>query len=317
VTPFLSVVVPVYNEEDNVTPLCEAIRCALADWPRPWEVVFVDDGSRDRTPERLLEEARGDRRLRVVRLRRNSGQTAAMAEGFARARGQVIVSMDGDLQNDPRDILMLVAKIEEGWDVVCGWRKDRKDKWLSRKLPSRIANRIIAWMTEVPIHDNGCSLKAYRAEVIRSLRLYSDMHRFLPALLSMTGARIAEVVVRHHPRVHGASKYGISRTFKVLADMVTIKMLAQFGSRPGAWFAALSLPWIVLGTIATLRWILTVREASPSIVLPSVAQVFFYLAGHFLALSVFGELCLARADRRFLKRLIEVLAAPVREASPK
>jgi len=311
--PDVSVVVPLYNEEDNVRPICRAMREALAGWHRSWEAVFVDDGSRDRTVEILLAEARGDPRLRVLRLRRNAGQTAAMAEGFAHAAGRVIVSMDGDLQNDPRDIPTLVGKIEEGFDMVCGWRKDRKDRFLSRKLPSRIANRLIAAMTGVPIHDNGCSLKAYRAEVIRALRLYSDMHRFLPALSSMAGARITEVVVRHHPRIHGSSKYGISRTFKVLADMLTVKMLTQFAARPGLWFAALSVPWMTLGALSALVWMARLRNPAiePSIVLPSLSVLFFYLAGHFIVLSVFSELCIARADRKFLKRLVEVLAYPV------
>jgi hypothetical protein len=313
--PDVSIVIPLYNEEANVGPLCAAVREALLDWPRTWEAVLVDDGSRDGTRDLLTEERRRDRRFRLLFLRRNSGQTAAMATGFAHSRGRIIVSMDGDLQNDPRDIPLLVGRIESGWDVVCGWRRDRKDKWLSRKLPSKIANRIIAWMTGVPIHDNGCSLKAYRADVIRALRLYSDMHRFLPALSSMTGARIDEVVVRHHPRVHGASKYGISRTFKVLADMVTIKMITQFGSQPSAWFARLAVPWVVLGSVATAAWIWQLRgpAGAGTIVFPSVAAMFFYLAGHLLVLSVFGELVLAGSDKSFLSRLAAVLAAPVAE----
>lgn len=313
--PDVSIVIPLYNEEANVEPLCAAIREALRDWPRTWEAVLVDDGSRDGTRDLLVGERRRDRRFRLVFLRRNSGQTAAMATGFAHAKGRIIVSMDGDLQNDPRDIPLLVERVESGWDVVCGWRKDRKDKWLSRKLPSKIANRIIAWMTGVPIHDNGCSLKAYRAEVIRSLRLYSDMHRFLPALSSMTGARIDEVVVRHHPRIHGESKYGISRTFKVLADMVTIKMITQFGSRPSAWFGRLALPWLVLGSVAAAAWLWQLRgpAGAGTIVFPSIAAMFFYLAGHLLALSVFGELVLAGSDKAFLSRLAAVLAAPVAE----
>ncbi len=316
--PDVSIVVPLYNEEANVQPLCNAIREALRDWQRSWEAVLVDDGSRDRTRELSIDERRRDRRFRVVVLRRNSGQTAAMATGFAHSRGRIIVSMDGDLQNDPRDIPILVERVEAGWDVVCGWRKDRKDKWFSRKLPSRIANRIIAWMTGVPIHDNGCSLKAYRADVIRSLRLYSDMHRFLPALSSMTGARIDEVVVRHHPRIHGESKYGISRTFKVLADMVTIKMVTQFASRPSVWFGRLAVPWLVLGGGAVAAWLWQLRgpAGAGTIVFPSVAAMFFYLAGHLLALSVFGELVLARSDTAFLSRLATVLAVPVGESGP-
>ena len=315
-TPEISIVVPLYNEEDNVVPLCAAIREALEGWNRSWEAVLVDDGSRDATRELLRQELARDSRFRIIFLRRNSGQTAAMGTGFARSRGRIIVSMDGDLQNDPKDIPLVVERIDAGWDVVCGWRKDRKDKWLSRKFPSKIANKIIAWMTGVPIHDNGCSLKAYRSEVIRSIRLYSDMHRFLPALSSMTGARINEVVVRHHARQHGQSKYGISRTFKVLADMVTIKMVTQFGARPAVWFGALSLPAIALGIATVIAWLAMLEPggARSTIVLPSIAAILFYLAGHLLALSVFGELLLARADRSFLRRFAEVLTVPVRDA---
>lgn len=303
-------VVPLYNEEDNVSPLCRSVREALADWPGIWEMVIVDDGSRDQTVARLTQEARDDPRIRIVVLQRNAGQTLAMATGFARARGRVIVSMDGDLQNDPRDIPMLLSRIESGFDVVCGWRKDRQDPWLSRKLPSRIANAIISRLTGIPIHDNGCSLKAYRAEVIRSLNLYSEMHRFLPALSSMTGARIDEVVVRHHARRFGTSKYGISRTFKVVGDMVTIKMLTQFATRPGEWFARLSLPWLLLGLVSGVLWLGHLSFGrSPSIVFPGVAVLFLYLSAHFLSLSVLSEMLLAHADRRDLRRLIEVLSA--------
>lgn len=308
----VSVVVPLFNEEESVVPLCGAIRMALEGWSCSWEAVMVDDGSTDATRRLLREEVRRDRRFRSLFLKRNSGQTIAMATGFLASRGRIVVSMDGDLQNDPRDIPMMVERIEAGWDVVCGWRKDRKDKWLSRKLPSKIANRIIAWMTGVPIHDNGCSLKAYRSEVIQSLRLYSDMHRFLPALSSMTGARITEVVVRHHARVHGASKYGISRTFKVLADMITIKMLTQFGNRPGLWFSWLAVPWLLLGALSAAVWLGQIwnPDAEATVVWLSASAIFFYLAGHLLVLSLFGELALAAADRRFLRRLTEVLAVP-------
>lgn len=316
--PDVTVVVPLYDEQDSIGPLCAAIREALGRWNRTWEAVVVDDGSRDDTPARLAAESRADSRFRVIRIRRNSGQTAAMATGFGAARGRVIVSMDGDLQNDPRDIPMLVETLESGWDVVCGWRRQRKDRWLSRTFPSRVANRIIAWMTGVPIHDNGCSLKAYRAEVIRSLRLYSDMHRFLPALSSMTGARITEVVVRHHPRIHGASKYGFSRVFKVVADMVTIKMLSQFGNRPGVWFAGLALVPLVAGAASYAGWVWQRGGESDrgSIVLLSVAVMSFYLAGYLVALSVLGELILSRADRTFLRRLVRVLAVEVRTPRP-
>jgi len=312
-SPAVSIVVPLYNEEDSVRPLCAAVREALADWPRSYELILVDDGSSDRTRELLRAESAADPRIRVLFLSRNSGQTPAMSAGFAAARGAVVVSMDGDLQNDPRDIPLLVSRIEAGFDVVCGWRKDRKDKLISRKLPSRIANRLIAWITGVNIHDNGCSLKAYRAEVIRTLRLYSDMHRFLPALASMTGARIEEVVVRHHARAHGQSKYGISRTFKVLADMITIKMVTQFASRPGLWFGLLALPCLGLGIATLVLWLVYLNQHGPerSIVLPSMAMMFLYLFGYLLSLSLLSEMILARADRRYLHRLVEVLAVEV------
>jgi hypothetical protein len=221
----------------------------------------------------------------------------------------VIVSMDGDLQNDPRDVPKLVERLAAGYDVVCGWRRDRKDAFWSRTLPSRIANRLIGWMTGVPIHDNGCSLKAYRANVIRSLELYSDMHRFLPALSSMTGARIDEVVVRHHPRLRGQSKYGIMRTFKVLADMVTIKMITQFSSRPGRWFAMLSLPWLVLALVTAAVWVagIGLSGARGTIVLPSLALVAFYLFGSLMTLSTISEIFLAHRDRAYLRRLVTAL----------
>ncbi len=308
-----------YNEEDNVRPLVEAVRTALDGWSRTYELLLIDDGSRDRTVPAALEAAREDPRVRVLRLKRNAGQTQAMAVGFARSRGEVIVSMDGDLQNDPRDIPMLVDRLNGGFDVVCGWRKSRQDTFLNRKLPSMIANRLIAWMTGVNIHDNGCSLKAYRASVIQSVKLYSDMHRFLPALSSMAGARIDEVVVRHHARVHGRSKYGISRTFKVLADMVVIKMLTRFSSHPGLWFAILAGPFLMLGVITALLWVSGRwfdETAAPSIVAPSLAVMFLYLFGHLMALSTLGELLLARADRRSLKRLSTVLAASERLMRP-
>lgn len=302
-----------YNEEDNVRPLCAAVREALQDWERSWELVLVDDGSSDATPQRLREEARGDGRIRTLELQRNSGQTLAMAAGFAHARGKIVVSMDGDLQNDPRDIPLLVSRIDAGFEVVCGWRKDRQDAFLNRTLPSKIANRLIAWMTGIPIHDNGCSLKAYRADVIQSINLYSEMHRFLPALSAMTGARIDEVVVRHHPRVHGASKYGILRTFRVLADMITIKMITQFGSRPGLWFGLLSLPWLLLGLLCGGVWLAGVRHLpqEATIVFPALAVVFLYLFGHMVSLFILGETFLAHADREYLLRLARVLTTSV------
>jgi glycosyltransferase involved in cell wall biosynthesis len=242
----LSVVVPLYNEEESVRPLYEAISQAIRPLGLDYEILFVDDGSRDGTFAAACEAAETDRRLRVVKFRRNYGQTPAMAAGIDHARGDIIVTMDGDLQNDPADIPMFIDKIREGCDIVVGWRFDRQDKLLTRKVPSRIANWLIGKVTGVPIKDNGCSLKAYRAQVIKNVPLYSEMHRFIPAMASVAGPNIAEVKVRHHARRFGASKYGLSRVYKVLLDLLTIKTIASFASRPLIWFAGLASPFIVV-----------------------------------------------------------------------
>jgi glycosyltransferase involved in cell wall biosynthesis len=231
----LSIIVPLYDEEDNVHPLHEALLAALVPMGRSFEILLVDDGSKDATVARARERLGPDSRLRIVQLRRNSGQTAAMAAGIEHARGRILVTMDGDLQNDPADIPMLVAAIERGNDLVVGWRKDRKDH-VSRVLPSKIANWLIDKITGVPIKDNGCSLKAYRADFIKRIPLYAEMHRFIPAMSSLGQARIEELAVRHHPRRFGSSKYGFSRIYKVLLDLIAIKTLLLFSRRPLAWF---------------------------------------------------------------------------------
>ena len=250
-SPDLSVVVPFLNEEENIGRMYGAIVSAIEHLPLEFELLFVDDGSTDGTLERARQLANSDSRLRVIKFRRNYGQTPAMAAGIDHARGKVIVTMDGDLQNDPRDIELLVGKINEGFDIVVGWRHKRQDKLITRKIPSMIANRLIGHVTGVPIKDNGCSLKAYRADVIQRIPLYAEMHRFIPAMASLAGPRIAEVKVRHHPREFGASKYGLSRIYKVLLDLITIKTLAGFFSRPLAWFSILALPFALIG-IATM-----------------------------------------------------------------
>ncbi len=227
----ISVIVPVMDEEDNVRSLIERVRGALGQ--TDWELVIVDDGSTDSTVDRILEESSVDGRIRLVQLVRNYGQSTAMQAGLDYALGDLLITMDGDLQNDPADIPALVAKLEDGYDIVAGYRVKRQDKFLTRKVPSWIANWIIARVTGVPIKDNGCSLKAYRRELLSRMRLYSDMHRFIPALAAATaGARVAQVPVRHHARLHGESKYGLSRVFKVLADLVTIKMVLSSRTRP-------------------------------------------------------------------------------------
>jgi len=237
----LSIVIPVYNEEESVCALHSAILSAVVPLSLRFEIIFVDDGSSDSTYDRLKQIKHSDPHIKVIRLRRNAGQTPAMRAGFDAARAPIIISMDGDLQNDPRDIPKLLAKIDEGYDLVCGWRVNRQDKLISRKIPSRIANRLIAQVTGVYIRDNGCSLKAYRAEMIKQLKLYSDMHRFIPAVSTLAGARIAEVAVSHHARQFGKSKYGISRTIKVIFDLMAIKMLIGFSSRPIVYFSLASL----------------------------------------------------------------------------
>ena len=238
----LSVVVPFLNEEENVLRVHEAISDALSEFDHSYEMVFVDDGSTDRTFEILTDISKGDTVVRVIRFRRNYGQTAAMSAGIQHASGDVIVTMDGDLQNDPKDIPRLVDKIHTGYDLAVGWRHNRQDKLVTRKIPSVIANWLIGMITQVPIKDNGCSLKAYRSSIIKNIPLYSEMHRFIPAMASISGARIVELKVRHHPRRFGSSKYGLSRIYKVLLDLLTIKTIISFASRPLLWFTILALP---------------------------------------------------------------------------
>jgi len=242
----LSIVVPIYNERDNLLPLHEALTWSLQRLRRSYELLFVDDGSRDGSRDVLRMIAAGDAHVRLVLFRRNYGQTAAMAAGFQLCRGRVVVTMDGDLQNDPADIGRLIERLERGHDVVCGWRRNRQDRVWSRLLPSRFANFLIARVTGARIHDTGCSLKAYRSWVVRSLNLHSDMHRFMAALGVGIGARITELPVRHHARRAGRSKYGLGRIFRVLADLIGVKMLIQFAAHPIRWFWILSLPLFVV-----------------------------------------------------------------------
>ncbi|HEY6456405.1 MAG TPA: glycosyltransferase family 2 protein [Steroidobacteraceae bacterium] len=246
----LSIIVPFYNEAESIERMYGAIVTAVAPLNVAFEMVFVDDGSRDNTLDIATGIARRDPRVRVVKFRRNFGQTPAMAAGIEHARGEVLITMDGDLQNDPSDIRHFLAKIDEGYDLVVGWRFNRQDKLLSRKIPSRIANWLIGRVTGVPIKDNGCSLKAYRASVIKNIPLYSEMHRFIPAMASIAGPRIAEIKVQHHARQFGSSKYGLSRIYRVLLDLMVIKTVASFTTRPLMWFAMLSLPMLLAGGAA-------------------------------------------------------------------
>ncbi len=250
----ISIVIPVYNEEENVPILYEKLREVLEKIPYDYEIIFVDDGSIDRTREILEKIASKDKKVKVIEFARNFGQTPAMMAGMDYATGDVIVTMDGDLQNDPEDIPRLLEKIEEGYDVVSGWRKNRQDAAISRKLPSKIANWLIGKMTGVKIHDYGCTLKAYRSDVIKKVRLYGELHRFIPALASTVTSvsRIIEIPVKHHPRIYGKSKYGISRTFKVLADLFFIWFLKKFMQKPIHFFGILGLVLFFAGLIPFL-----------------------------------------------------------------
>ena len=282
----ISIVVPIFNEEDSVYPMVEAVRRAGNAIGETWEVIFVDDGSTDKSFDHLQNLLREDPHVKVVRFRKNYGQTAAMAAGFRAAEGEVVVSMDGDLQNDPEDIPRLLAKMEEGYDVVCGWRKDRKDKLISRKIPSKIANWLIGKITGVPIHDNGCSLKAYRKEIIKQVSLYSELHRFIPAMSTLAGARIAEIVVAHHARKFGESKYGISRAWRVFLDLFLIKMLTGFSSRPALWFGLWSLPALMGGLVGL---VVVGLLGTSGIVWSTISFLLVALGMHLLILGIAGE----------------------------
>jgi glycosyltransferase involved in cell wall biosynthesis len=259
VTPDLSIVIPIHNEAPNLEPLVSELRDVLDAAGRSYEVILIDDGSQDESFAILRRLHEQDPRLRVIQFRRNFGQTAAFAAGFAAARGRLIVTSDGDLQNDPRDIPALVGRLESGdFDVVCGWRRERKDPWLSRRLPSAVANRMISWATGVHLNDYGCSLKVFRAEVVKPLRLYGELHRFLPALASEMGVRIAEQPVNHRARVHGKSKYGISRTIRVLLDLMTVKFLLSYSTRPLQLFGVVGgalggVGAVILGYLGILK----------------------------------------------------------------
>ncbi|HSM37274.1 MAG TPA: glycosyltransferase family 2 protein [Longimicrobiales bacterium] len=311
----VSVVVPLYDEADNVQPLLGRLEQALdAVGARWWEIVLVDDGSTDDTLARCRAAAREDRRVRVMALARNYGQTTALQAGFDGARGDVVVTMDGDLQNDPADIGRLLDEIEAGHDLVVGYRVRRQDAFVMRKIPSWVANRIIRWMTGVRVRDVGCALKAYRRELLDRMHLYSDMHRFIPALAAAGGARITEIPVRHHPRVAGVSKYGPGRVWRVLADLLTIRMIQAYADRPLALFAP---PAIVAFAAAIAAGAAAIAAAvglqswiASAVVLPGVALLAFGLGVFLLMVGLTAEV--------FLRTELAVAPRPlpvVRDAS--
>jgi glycosyltransferase involved in cell wall biosynthesis len=254
----ITVTIPLYNEAENIPILYKRVSEAMDALGRSWELVLVNDGSKDRSAEILDALAAKDDRVTVVHFRRNYGQTAAFMAGLDLARGNIIVPMDGDLQNDPADIGKLLGKLDEGYDVVSGWRKDRKDNPMKRNLPSRIANSIISRVSGVPLHDYGCSLKAYRRDVLEGVRLYGEMHRFVPIYASWNGARVAEMEVTHHPRLHGASNYGLERVFKVVLDLLVVKFLFRYSSKPIYIFGGFGMLSAFFGIIAGI-WALTLK----------------------------------------------------------
>ena len=257
-SPHLSVVIPIRNESASIPELYRQLTDTLQRWGRPYEILAIDDGSTDDSFAKLAALQATDVRLRVIRFRRNFGQTAAFAAGFAHARGAMIVTADGDLQNDPADIPALVGLVEKGADIAAGWRKDRKDPFLTRRLPSIIANWIISHATGVKLHDYGCSLKVFRADIVKPLRLYGEMHRFLPAIASEFGVTIVEQVVNHRPRIHGTSKYGLGRTVRVILDLMTVKFLLSYATRPLQIFGLLGITMGGVGAVIT-GWLAYLR----------------------------------------------------------
>lgn len=289
----LSIVVPIYNEEESITHLYERVTAALANTALAYELILVDDGSSDRSFLLLKDIAGLDARVKVIRFRRNFGQTAAMAAGFDAASGRVVVPMDGDLQNDPTDIPKLLAKIDEGYDVVSGWRKDRQDTFINRKLPSMIANGLISRFTGVHLHDYGCTLKAYRREVLEGVNLYGEMHRFVPALASQVGAKVTELPVKHHPRMYGTSKYGISRTVRVVLDLMTVKFLLSYSTKPIQLFGKWGVYTLLAGFLsgATTIYMKIFEHFSMNRNPLWILTVFLLFMGiQFIVLGLLGEL---------------------------
>jgi glycosyltransferase involved in cell wall biosynthesis len=290
----LSIVVPVYNEEENVPLLYQAVLEAMQAVQKSWELILVDDGSKDQSYERLAELAIHDpEHVRVIGLRRNFGQTAAIAAGIDHAIGEVIVLMDADLQNDPQDIPILLEKIDEGYDVVSGWRAKRKDTFITRTLPSLFANKLISMVTGVHLHDYGCTLKAYRREVLTGFRLYGEMHRFIPVYANSVGAKLIEIPVRHHPRKYGKAKYGLERTFKVILDLFTVKFLNSYANKPIYLFGGTGI--LIMGISGIILLYLFFRKILVQIaVLDSplfmLSSMFFILGFQSILMGLIAEL---------------------------
>ena len=298
--PRLSVVVPVFNEAESLPQLHAELLDVLEREPGGFELLYVDDCSKDESREVLRSLRRGDRRVRLICLRHQAGQTAALAAGFEEARGEILVPLDGDLQNDPADIPMLVARLDDGYDMVAGWRKDRRDDWLVRRLPSIIANRLISWVTGVSIHDTGCTLKAFRVSLMKDRALYGEQHRYLPALVAGTGARVTEMVVHHRPRRFGESKYGIGRTLRVLLDMLTVTMISSFSQRPLRYFFFLATPFLLASIVVGVTAPQELLGGDSEFAVDTLAVLAFLLpvmaCAYFLLLGLLAELVVKASD---------------------
>lgn len=317
--PEISLFLPVYNEEQNIKEMHSRISNSLEAVNRLAEVIYVDDGSSDGSLEALREVAASDNRVNVIALRRNYGQTAAMSAGIDAARGQILIPMDADLQNDPADISKLLDKLDEGYDVVSGWRIDRQDKLFTRKIPSWIANRVISAIGGVHLHDYGCSLKAYRREVLKDVRLYGEMHRFIPIYAAWAGARVTEIPVNHLPRVHGKSKYGISRTVKVIFDLITIKFLASYQTKPLYVFGSFGLLAFLLSFAATIWAVVLKYGYDVSFILtplPVIAVVMLAISIQFFLMGLLAELLVRtyhESQDKAIYSVRETIQGPERE----
>ncbi|HEX9787465.1 MAG TPA: glycosyltransferase family 2 protein [Candidatus Binatia bacterium] len=305
----LSIVVPVYNEEQNVEPLIREIHSVASSLEKTYEIVAVDDGSRDGTFALLSRLHRSQPALHVIRLKRNFGQTAALAAGLAYAQGEIVVLLDGDGQNDPADIPALLAKIDQGNDLVVGWRFKRQDPFLNRRLPSMIANRLISWTTKVKLHDYGCTLKAMRKDIAKSLRLYGEMHRFIPAIAYERGAQVAEIKVNHRPRLHGSSKYGITRTLRVALDLLTVKFLSSYSTRPAHAFGLIGVLSGLAGFLLALyltvqKFVYDLAIGNRPLLLLSILLIF--IGFQFMTMGLLGEM-LARTYHESQDRTVYVV----------
>jgi len=289
----LSITIPVFNEEKNMAPLYAQLVASLEPLGRPFEIVLVNDGSSDGTEKALAALCAADSRVKAVNFRRNFGQTAAMMAGIHYASGEIIIPMDGDLQNDPADIARLLAKLEEGYDVVSGWRQDRKDHKLRRNLPSRVANWLISAISGVHLHDYGCSLKAYRKDVVKGVKLYGEMHRFIPIYASWEGGRVAEVPVTHHPRIHGESKYGADRVVKVVLDLMVVQFLARYANRPIYVFGGFGLAAITVSILAGVWAVYLKYFENTSFIqtpLPLLVVMLFVTGGMSILMGLLAEI---------------------------